>query len=219
MIVDLHLDGRQVIIIGGGSEGLKRINSLLNQDCEIMLFSSSIDKQLDKHIKSKRVKFKRTKLKDAEFLSEYKPYIVMAATNDSELNNKIVQKARSMGALAYASDDPDSSDFAHPSIINLEDTIQVAISTGGKSPAMAKRLKIPIEEALNGIISSKDLAQIRLQKMARKRAKERINGQQQRKQFLYTVINDQTIKRLMENDDIEGAQAQVEKMLGGWNEK
>ena len=59
----------------------------------------------------------------------------MATTNDRALNRKIVEKARKMKSYAYASDDPEVSDFAHPSVINVADTVQIAISTGGSSPA------------------------------------------------------------------------------------
>lgn len=217
MIVDLRLDGEQVIVVGGGSEGLKKINSLLTQDCKIVLISNKTNKQIDKYVKSKKITFKKAALKDAGFLSKYRPYIVMAATDDMELNRRIVQKAKSMGCLAYASDDPDVSDFAHPSVINIEDTVQVAISTGGRSPAMARRLKIQAEKVFKKMVSSEDIAQIKLQKIARDKAKRRIGTQRQRRLFLYAVMNDETVKRFVKNDDLKGAQAQIGKMLREWD--
>ena len=87
----------------------------------------------------------------------------MATTNDKVLNRKIVQKARKMKSYAYASDDPEISDFAHPSVINIADTLQVAVSTGGSSPAMARKIKIKIESFLKKNISSDDILQIKLQ--------------------------------------------------------
>ena len=86
------------------------------------------------------------KLKDASFLSSYKPFVVMACTNDRQLNRKIVKKAKTMKCYAYASDDPEISDFAHPSVINIEDAVQIAVSTGGKSPAMARKIKLEAEK-------------------------------------------------------------------------
>jgi len=219
LIVDLRLNGEQVIVVGGGSEGLKKINSLLTQDCRIVLISSKTSRQIDRHVKSKKITFRKTALKDAEFLSEYKPYIVMAATDDRELNRRIVRKAKSMGCLAYASDDPEVSDFAHPSVINIEDTVQVAISTGGRSPAMARRLKMRAEKAFKKIVTREDIAQIRLQEIAREKAKRRIGTQRQRRLFLYAVINDETVKRLVKNGDFKGAQTQIGKMLGEWSEE
>ena len=65
----------------------------------------------------------------------------MATTTDRTLNRKIVEKARKMKSYAYASDDPEISDFSHPSVINIADTVQVGISTGGSSPAMARKIK------------------------------------------------------------------------------
>ncbi len=219
MIVDLHLNGRQVIVVGGGSEGLKKINSLLTQDCRIVLISSGTSRQIDWYVESKKIEFRRAALRDAEFLSEYRPYIVMATTDDRELNRKVVQKAKSMGCLAYASDDPDVSDFAHPSVINIGDAVQVAVSTGGRSPAMARKLRIKAEKEIRKIVSSEDVAQIRLQGIARERAKQKIGTQQQRRSFLYKVINDQTIKGFIRNDDLKGAQAHIERMLREWDEK
>ena len=134
LIVDLHLNGNLVIVIGSGNEGMKKVSSLLTQDCEILVVSNSSNSQLEKHVKQGRIKFKKMKLKNANFLINYKPYLVMATTTDRELNRKIVEKARKMKSYAYASDDPEVSDFAHPSVINVADTVQIAISTGGSSP-------------------------------------------------------------------------------------
>ncbi len=217
--MDLHLKGELVIIIGGGSEGLKKINSLLTQNCEIMLFSDTTNGQIDKYVRAKKIRFKKMTLKDADFLVKYKPYIVMATTNDRKLNRKIVQKAKKMRCVAYASDDPEVSDFAYPAIINIEDTIQVAISTGGKSPAMARKIKIEAEKIFKKVVKKEDILQIRLQQIAREQAKKKIDTQQQRRRFLYSVINDETVKQLIKNDDFKRAQTRINAMLRKWNEK
>ena len=142
LIVDLHLKGNLVIVVGSGNEGMKKVSSLLPQDCEILVISSNSNPQIEKYTKQKKIKFKKIKLSDASFLSKYKPYLVMATTTDRALNRKIVEKARKMKSYAYASDDPEISDFSHPSVINIADTVQVGISPGGSSPAMARKIKI-----------------------------------------------------------------------------
>ena len=123
MIIDLNLKGNLVVVVGGGAEGLKKVNSLLTQDCKILVISDSLNTQLKNLVTKKKIQFKKIKLSNANFLSKYKPILVMAATDDKELNRKIVQKAKKMRCYAYAADDPDVSDFAHPSVINIEDTI------------------------------------------------------------------------------------------------
>jgi len=213
LIVDLHLKGNLVIVVGSGNEGMKKVSSLLTQDCEILMISSTSNPQIEKYVKQKKIKFKKIKLKDVSFLSKYKPYLVMATTNDKALNREIVANAKKMKSYAYASDDPEISDFAHPSVINIEDTIQVAISTGGSSPAMARKIKIKTESFLKKNISSEDIYQIKLQKFARFEAKQVLSTQLDRKKFLYGVMNDKRVKGLLKEGKYKTAQVRVKKML------
>ena len=216
LIVDLHLKGNLVIVVGSGNEGMKKVNSLLTQDCKILVISSNSNSQIDKFVKQRNIKFKKVKLKDTIFLSKYKPYLVMATTNDRDLNRKIVESARKMKSYVYASDDPEISDFAHPSVINIADTLQVAISTGGSSPAMARKIKIKTESFLKKNISSEDIHQIKLQKFARFEAKQVLTTQLDRKKFLYAVMNDKHVKGLLKEGKYKIAQTKVKKILREW---
>ena len=213
MIVDLHLKGNLVIVVGSGNEGVKKVSSLLTQDCEILVISDKSNSQIERYVKQGKIKFKKTKLKNASFLSKYKPYLVMATTFDRTLNRKIVEKARRMKSYAYASDDPEISDFAHPSVINIADTVQIAISTGGSSPAMARKIKIKTESFLKKNISSEDIYQIKLQKFARIEAKQVLSTQLDRKKFLYGIMNDKRVKGLLKEGKYKMAQGRVKKML------
>ncbi len=217
LIVDLHLKGNLVIVIGSGNEGMKKVNSLFTQDCKILVISNKSNSQIEKYVKQGKIQFKKTKLKDATFLSKYKPYLVMATTSDMTLNRKIVEKARRMKSYAYASDDPEVSDFAHPSVINIADTIQVAVSTGGSSPAMARKIRLKMESFLKKNISSEDIYQIKLQKFARFEAKKVISTQLDRKKFLYSVMNDKRVKELLKEGKYKMTQTRVKKMLKEWS--
>ena len=217
MIVDLHLKGNLVIVVGSGNEGVKKVSSLLTQDCEILVIGNSTNSQIEKYVKQRKIKFKKIKLKDARFLSKYKPYLVMATTSDRTLNRKIVEKARKMKSYAYASDDPEISDFAHPSVINIADTVQVAVSTGGSSPAMARKIKLKAESFFKKNISSEDIYQIKLQKFARSEAKQVISAQLDRKKFLYAIMNDKRVKELLKEGKYKISQIRVKKMLKEWS--
>ena len=217
LIVDLHLKGNLVIVVGSGNEGMKKVNSLLTQDCKIMVISNKPNSQIEKYVKQGKIQFKKTKLNDASFLSKHKPYLVMATTSDRTLNRKIVEKAKKMKSYAYASDDPKISDFAHPSVINIADTIQVAVSTGGSSPAMARKIKLKTESFLKKNISSEDIYQIKLQKFARFEAKKVLSTQLDRKKFLYSVMNDKRVKELLKEGKYKMTQTRVKKMLKEWS--
>ena len=213
LIIDLHPKGNLVIVVGSGNEGMKKVSSLLTQNCEILVISSGSNPQITKYEKEGKIRVKKIKLENAEFLLKYKPYLVMATTTDKVLNRKIVELAKKMKSYAYASDDPDISDFAHPSVINIADTIQVAISTGGSSPAMARKIKIKTESFLKKNISSDDIYQIKLQKFARFEAKQVLSAQLDRKKFLYAVMNDKHVKGLLKEGKYKIAQTQVKKIL------
>ena len=206
-----------MIVIGSGNEGMKKVNSLFTQDCKILVISNKSNSQIEKYVKQDKIQFKKTKLKDATFLSKYKPYLVMATTSDMTLNRKIVEKARRMKSYAYASDDPEVSDFAHPSVINIADTVQVAVSTGGSSPAMARKIRLKMESFLKKNISSEDIYQIKLQKFARFEAKKVISTQLDRKKFLYSVMNDKRVKELLKEGKYKMTQTRVKKMLKEWS--
>ncbi len=216
MIIDLNLKGNLVIVVGGGAEAMKKVNSLLTQDCKILVVSDKVNTQISNYIKQGKIDFKKSKLKDASFLSKYKPYLVMATTDDREINRKIIQKAKKMKCFVYASDDPEVSDFAHPSVINIEDTIQIAISTGGKSPAMARKLKMQTEKIFQKTIKKEDIYQIKLQQIARDAAKKTLPTQLERKKFLYSLINDKSIKQLIKDKNLKKAQQRAMLMLSDW---
>ncbi len=217
MIVDLNLKGNLVIVVGGGAEGLKKINSLLTQDCRILVISDKINPQLSHYIKKNKIEFKKVKLKNASFLGNYKPFLVMATTDDKELNRKIVQKAKKMKCYVYASDDPEVSDFSHPSVINIQDAVQIAISTKGRSPIMSRKIKNQAEKVFKKIIKKEDIYQIKLQQIARNAAKKNIPTQNERKKFLYSVLKDSKIKQLIKDEKLKKAQDRAMMLLREWN--
>jgi len=214
LIVDLNLKGNLVIVVGGGNEGLKKINALLTQDCKILLVSDTTSKEIEKYVREKKITLKRMKLENANFLEKYKPFMVMATTDDRKLNRQIVEKAKKMRCYAYAADDPAVSDFAFGSVINIEDTVQIAVSTGGRSPAMARKIRLKAEKIFKKIIKKEDILQIKLQDFARNEAKTKLETFPKRKKFLYNVMNDNHVKQLIKDGNFRKAKKRVIDMLG-----
>ena len=216
MIIHLNLQGRLVIVIGGGNEALKRINSLLEEKCQILVISNELNNQIKTLVKNKKIKFKKQKIQNSAILSIYKPYMIITTTNDKKLNQKIINDAKNKKIIAYSSDNPELSDFANPAIIDFENTIQIAIFTGGKSPSMSKKLRIKSEKIFKKIITKEDIGQIKIQNIAREYAKNTILTQNERKMYLSSIIGDKEIKRLIKDGQLKRAEKRAITILRDW---
>ena len=216
MIVDLNLHDKTVIVIGGGNEAQKRINSLLKQDCEILVISDSVNSQINKLVKANKIKLKKQKIQDTKFISKFKPNMIITTTNDKNLNQKIINSAKRSKIIAYSSDNPEDSDFSNPAIIDFENMIQIAIFTGGRSPAMSKKIRIQSEKIFKKIITKEDIDQIKIQKIARKLAKEIIPTQTQRREYLRSIINDNEVEQLIKDGQLKKAERRAITILRNW---
>ena len=216
MIVDLNLQGKKIIVIGGGNEAQKRINSVIKQGCSITVISDSVNSQIKKLTKAKKIVIKKQKISNTKFLSELKPDLVITTTNDKKINQKIINDAKKKKILAYSSDNPEDSDFSNPAIIDFENMIQMAIFTGGKSPAMSKKIKEKSEKVLKKIITKKDIAQIKIQKKAREIAKESISTQEQRRKCLRSIMSDNEIDQLIKDGQVKKAEKRAITIVRNW---
>ena len=218
MIVDLNLAGKNVIVIGGGVEGVRKVKGLLGQNCKITVISERLNSYLEELEQQKKIEIVKMKIKDATILDKYKNiFLVLAATDNKELNRKIVEKGRSMMSFVYAADDPPVSDFSYASIINIEGIMQVAISTFGKSPIMARRLRIKAERILRRTIKQSDIENTKLQEFARMAARPKIKTVIERKRFLYSIIKDKKIQNLINENKIDEAKVEAIERLNQWS--
>jgi len=135
-----------ILIIGGGNVGLEKLHFLLksspNANVEVLAksFLPETVELAKKHgVNLIKRSFKRKYLK--------KRHLVIAATNDRELNKKIYTNAKKRYLLANIADSPEYCDFYMGGIVN-KGHVKIAISTNGKSPTTAKRLRQFFEEVI-----------------------------------------------------------------------
>lgn len=219
MIVDLNLAGKHVIVIGGGVEGSRKVRGLLGQNCKITVITERLNSYLEELSNEKKIEIIKMKIKSANVLDNYHDiFLILAATDNKELNRQIVEKGRSMKSFVYAADDPPISDFSYTSIINIEGVMQVAISTYGKSPIMARKLRIKTERILRRTIKQSDIENTKLQEFARMAARPRIKTVIERKRFLYSLINNKNIQSLINENKIEEAKVATIELLNHWSD-
>jgi len=220
VIVDLNLKGRNILVVGAGTEGTKRIKSLSKHDCKIIIISETVNESLYKiEGKNNPIILIRRKIEDPNILDEFNDiFIVFASTNDPFLNKKIIEKAKEKGILSYSIDDAAASDFFFTSIINIDEIIQVAISTSGKSPLMSKIIRDRIENAIKNIIGKKDTDNIKIQEFAREHVRNYFENQHERREFLYSIIDDQEIQELLAKNNIDKVKERIINTLDKWED-
>jgi len=206
MIVDLNLKGKQVLLVGGGREAARKVESLVSQECEIIVVAPEAAKSIVERAGRGQISWVRMRVQDGGFLKQYpRLHLVLAVTGDRELNRNLVAAAREMRCFGYCADDPEFSDFSHPAVINLYDRIQVAVSTGGRSPLMAKKLREETEAVLLKLVKKEDIYQIDLQEKLRPHAKNILPTPERRKAFLESINHDTEILELLSRDRFDEA--------------
>jgi precorrin-2 dehydrogenase/sirohydrochlorin ferrochelatase len=198
---------------------MRKVNALLGQGCRITVISNRFNKYLRDQQEAGKIETVKAKLSDADILNGYNPFLVLASTDDKELNRKLCKKGRQMGAFVYSVDDPPYSDFSYTSVINIEGVMLVAISTSGKSPIMARQVRIRAERVLKRIIKKSDAENVKLQEFARNAARPKLKTVGQRKEFLYSLIKDDNIQNLIKEERIEDAKSATLELLQEWVKK
>lgn len=207
MIVDLNLRGKRVLVVGAGHEAERKVLALLGQGAEIVVVAEKLSDRLQALWLDGRIKVKRVQVKSGGFLAYFDSLtMVMAVTDDREINRKIVDAAKQRGVYTYAADDPAVSDFSHPAVINLYDKVQIAISTGGMSPLMARTLREKAEKVFTEMIRKEDLLQIELQDRLRGEIKGLLQKPEERKQFLVRVLRSAEIRGLLADNRLDDAE-------------
>lgn len=210
MIIDLNLENKNVLVIGAGIEVLKKIKLLLNQKCNLTIISEEFHQDILCYEKKYDLQLIQKKVEDTNILNEFENlFMVFATTNNKYLNQQITRWAKNAKILAYSIDDFEKSDFAFMSIINIDELIQIAISTSGKSPIMNKIIKHRIENVIKNIIGKNDIDNIKIQEFARIYAKKYIEKPNERKDFLYSLINNQEILELLNKDSIDKVKERI----------
>lgn len=216
MIVNLNLQDKTVVVVGAGKEARKRIDSLLKQNCKIIVISDSIELQIRRWSENKKITLIKERIKNMQFISKFKPNIIITTTDDEKINQEIIKYAKRKNILVYSSDSPENSDFSNPAIIDFEKMIQIGIFTGGRSPAMSKKIKSKSEKALKKVILKEDITQIKIQKMSRKLVKEIISTQSERKKCLSNIMNDNRIDQLIKDNQVKKAEKRAIEIIKKW---
>jgi siroheme synthase-like protein len=142
--VFLDLKGRRCLVVGGGSVAERKTRMLLDHNALVTVISPALNQGLQQLAEQGAIQvvprnFQSNDLRGA--------FLAIAATDDPITNAAVSDKGRKQRILINVVDDPKVSDFIVPSIVRRGD-ITIAISTAGKSPALARKIRTELDAIL-----------------------------------------------------------------------
>jgi len=138
----LQLTNRRVLVVGGGSIAAQKIPGLLEAGGHVHVVSPKLSPQLTEWVRNRQIDWSPKPFEPADL---HGVFLVIAATSLRDLNAQVYREADRRNILCNAVDDIDHCHFYYGSIVQRGD-LQIAISTNGKSPALAQRLRKELEE-------------------------------------------------------------------------
>jgi precorrin-2 dehydrogenase / sirohydrochlorin ferrochelatase len=181
-IACLKLTGRRCVVVGGGAIALEKVEGLLACDGEVTLIAPQADEALSDYASEGSIRWERREYAGSGDLEG--AFMVIAATDDSEVNIAVSADAERRAMLVNVVDVPPLCNFILPAIVRTG-PLAIAISTAGASPALAKRMKREIE----GQYGEPYARLAVLLNEARGWAKGTLPTYQERKEFFEGIVN------------------------------
>ena len=141
--VYLNLRGRRCVIVGGGTVAEGKIGRLLDSGAEICVVSPEATPGIRQFADEGAVRWEEREYRSGDLEGAF---IAIAATNVREVNRRIFEEANERGVMLNAVDDPPNCSFIAPSIVQ-RGPVTLAISTGGVSPALARKLRESLQDS------------------------------------------------------------------------
>lgn len=195
----LDMQNKKVLITGSGEVGGRRALRFLDADSQVIILGNQINPEL---------LAKGASLKPPEEVKQWVKWadLVVVASGDSDLNNQVADLAGDK--LLNRADQPDEGNVIVPSSFFIGD-VQFSIFTQKKSPLMAREIRKKIEK----VITKEDILQLDLQYYTRKILKDKVKNQKNRRSYLYKLLEDDNIKKLLNEGKIKEAKSYVDDII------
>ncbi len=140
----LQLQDRRVLVIGGGKEAQHKVRGLLAAGARLTIIAPKLTKELQGRLASGELDVLQREYQDGD-LAGYE--VCMVATDDGAVNAQVAAEGKRQRIWVNAADDPANCDFILPAVVR-RGAITLAASTGGTSPALARRLREELDAYL-----------------------------------------------------------------------
>jgi len=140
----LNIRGKKCVVIGGGQVALRKVKALLDAGADVRVVSPNLCPELNRLAEAGEIAVEKKLYQHGDLKGAL---VVVAATDEHNINLEVVKEANETGIIVNVVDDPVNSDFIAPSCLRRGD-ITVAVSTAGRSPALARKIRTRLEEHL-----------------------------------------------------------------------
>lgn len=149
----LDIQGKSILVVGGGDVACRKVDTLLRAGAKVTVVSPKLAENLKERLENEEITWINSQYRE-NLLSNHMQ--VWATTNNSTLNHQVHNDAKKRNILVNVVDDTPYCDFITPSIVN-RGGIQIAISSGGGSPVLVRKIREKIESVLpqnTGLLAS-----------------------------------------------------------------
>jgi precorrin-2 dehydrogenase/sirohydrochlorin ferrochelatase len=201
----LDVTGRPCLVIGGGEVAARKVATLLDAHAKVTVVSPSMIDALAQLVREGRIDYLEREYAPGDMTGAA---LVYAATDDAELHRRLHTEATAHGIPLNVADEPALCSFIAPAVLT-RGPLQIAVSTGGASPAMAKR----IVERLGRLFGNEYALALGVMRAARRHLKANEPNIQLRARKL-TALAAARIPEYFRKGDIEGVEKIVRLQLG-----
>lgn len=138
----LKLAGRRCLVVGGGAIAGPKIESLLSAGAQVLVVAPQASERVRQLAAGGRVLWEARDFRPADLAGIF---LAVVATSSPETNDSVFREAAGCGVLCNVVDDPERCDFYYPAVVR-RGQLQIAVSTGGSSPALAQRIRKELEQ-------------------------------------------------------------------------
>ncbi|VAW64483.1 Precorrin-2 oxidase @ Sirohydrochlorin ferrochelatase activity of CysG / Uroporphyrinogen-III methyltransferase [hydrothermal vent metagenome] len=190
---------KSCLVIGGGEVAARKVSLLLKAQAEVSVVSPELSRELAEWRDDGKIVHIGREFEDSDI---EKPVLVIAATDNSEVNKRASELAKARGIPVNVVDDPALCSFIMPSIVDRS-PVQIAISTGGASPVLARMIRTKLEGCIPAAYGRLGA----LVANYREKVKAKFTNVDQRRAFWESILESTVADRVYSGHDDEAAAA------------
>jgi len=187
------------LVIGGGEVAARKVSLLLKAQAMVTVVSPELSRELAEWLDDGKIRHVARDFKDDDI---EKPVLVIAATDMRSVNARVSELAKARGIPVNVVDDPELCSFITPSIVDRS-PVQIAISTGGASPVLARMIRTKLEGCIPAAYGRLGA----LVSNYREKVKAKFSNVDQRRAFWESILESTVADRVYSGHDDEAGEA------------